>query len=363
MSGKLRVALLFGGRSAEHEVSLLSAQYVFTALTEAGYQVTPIGVGRDGRWHRCDGQAGLPAAVPESGGEVALAPGGGGRFFALGGDAGATLEVDVVFPVLHGPFGEDGTVQGLLEVADVPYVGAGVLGSAAAMDKDVAKRLLHEAGLPIPRFIACRAADRPSFAEACAALGGTPLFVKPARLGSSVGVSKATDAAGFETATALAFRYDDKILIEEFVDAREIECAVLESASGLVASIPGEIVPATEQHGFYSYAAKYLDQSGARLDLPAQLPEETEARVRTLALQCFRVLGCEGMARVDFFLHKGTGRVLINEANTIPGFTAISMYPKLMAASGVPGPQLVEQLIGRAMARWQARRALSSSRN
>ena len=356
-----RVALLFGGKSAEHDVSLMSARYVFKALKEAGYAVTPVGVGRDGWWRLCREGGGLPAAVPESGGEITLAPGRGGQFFALGGGTQPALEVDVVFPVLHGPFGEDGTVQGLLEVADLPYVGAGVLGSAAAMDKDVAKRLLREAGLPIPRFIACHAADRPSFAEATARLG-TPLFVKPARLGSSVGVSKATDAKSFETAVALALRFDDKILIEEFIDAREIECAVLEGKDGLIASVTGEIVPAMEQHGFYSYAAKYLDAGGARLDLPAQLPAETEAEVRRLALRCFEVLCCEGMARVDFFLQKGTGKVLVNEANTIPGFTAISMYPKLMEASGVAGPALVDQLVQAAVARWQRRGQLSSSR-
>ncbi|MBI3516308.1 MAG: D-alanine--D-alanine ligase [Proteobacteria bacterium] len=357
------VGLLFGGRSAEHEVSLLSARFVFEALTAAGYRVVLIGIGKDGRWRHCRGANAVPSAVPERGGEVTLAPAGGGRLLALDPPEPAVPAVDVVFPVLHGPFGEDGTVQGMLEVADVPYVGAGVLASAVAMDKDVAKRLLREAGLPIARFIASTAADQPDFDTACAALGGAPVFVKPARLGSSVGVSRADDAAGFAAALTLAHRYDDKILIEAFVPAREIECAVLETATGPVASVPGEIVPAVDRHGFYSYAAKYLDASGAELVLPAPLSEATTERLRALAVQVFRVLGCAGMARIDFFLHKITGEVLVNEANTIPGFTAISMYPKLMAASGVAGPDLVMRLVEQAMRTWRRRRELSTARS
>jgi D-alanine-D-alanine ligase len=356
------VGLLFGGRSAEHDVSLMSARFVFEALTGAGYRVVLIGIGKDGKWRLCRGANTVPAAVPGSGGAVTLAPGCGGRLLELepSGEPAPPM-LDAVFPVLHGPFGEDGTVQGLLEVADLPYVGAGVLGSAVAMDKDVAKRLLREAGLPIARFIACGVADQPDFAAACAALGGAPLFVKPARLGSSVGVSKADDAATFAAALALARRYDDKVLIEEFVPAREIECAVLDTETGPFASVPGEIVPAAERHGFYDYAAKYLDAAGAALVLPADLTPETAARVRDLAVQVFRVLGCAGMARIDFFLHKSTGAVLVNEANTLPGFTAISMYPKLMAASGVAGPALVTRLVEQAVGTWRRRRALSSA--
>jgi len=293
---------------------------------------------------------------------VAFAPGQGGRLIALE-DGAAPGAVDAAFPVLHGPFGEDGTVQGLLEVADLPYVGAGVLGSAAAMDKDVAKRLLREAGLPIPRFLACTAADAPDFAAACAALGGAPVFVKPARLGSSVGVSKAADAASYAAALALAFRYDDKALIEESIPAREIEVAVLETESGPIASLPGEIVPALDRHDFYSYDAKYLDAAGAALKVPADLSPDSAKQAQALAVQTFRVLGCNGMARIDFFLHKQSGELLVNEANTIPGFTSISMYPKLMAASGVPGPALADQLLRNAVATWRRKRAKTTTRD
>jgi len=351
----LTVGLLFGGRSAEHDVSLMSAHFVFEALTRAGARVVLIGIGRDGVWRHCPGANAVPETVPAIGGEVTLAPGRGGQLFPLDPSAGAVPRLDVVFPVLHGPFGEDGTIQGLLEIANVPFVGAGVLGSAVAMDKDVAKRLLRDAGLPIPRFIACALPDVPDFEAACAVLGGAPLFVKPARLGSSVGVSKAEDAGAFDAAVALAGRYDDKILIEAFVPAREIECAVLDTGTELIASVPGEIVPAIDRHGFYSYEAKYLDPSGAALVVPADLPAMTAEQVRALALTVFRVLGCAGMARIDFFLHKTTGEVLVNEANTIPGFTAISMYPRLMEASGVAGPELVTTLVDQAVWTWRRR--------
>ncbi|HUA51894.1 MAG TPA: D-alanine--D-alanine ligase family protein [Candidatus Sulfotelmatobacter sp.] len=347
--------MLFGGRSAEHDVSLMSASFVFEALTRAGAQVVLIGIGRDGVWRHCPGANAVPETVPEIGGEVTLAPGRGGQLFSLDPSAGAVPTLDAVFPVLHGPFGEDGTIQGLLEIANVPFVGAGVLGSAVAMDKDVAKRLLRDAGLPIPRFIACALPDVPDFEAACAVLDGAPLFVKPARLGSSVGVSKAEDAGAFDAAVALAGRYDDKILIEAFVPAREIECAVLDTGTELIASVPGEIVPAIDRHGFYSYEAKYLDPSGAALVVPADLPATTAEQVRALALKVFRVLGCAGMARIDFFLHKTTGEVLVNEANTIPGFTAISMYPRLMEASGVAGPELVATLVDQAVRTWRRR--------
>jgi D-alanine-D-alanine ligase len=360
---KIRVALLFGGKSAEHEVSLLSARYVFDALHAAGFDVLPVAIGIDGRWRLCSGN-GIPDRAPTVGTEVMLAPGCGGQLFTLHPDSPPlpVPHVDVVFPVLHGPFGEDGTVQGLLEVADVPYVGAGVLGSAAAMDKDVAKRLLREAGLPIPRYLACTPKDPPHFAMARSTLGVNVVFVKPARLGSSVGVSRADSVESYQAALQLAFRYDDKVLIEEFVDAREIECAVLESASGLVASVPGEIVPAVARHGFYSYEAKYLDQAGAELVMPADLPGAAAQRVRELALQVFTVLGLNGMARIDFFMRRADGDILVNEANTIPGFTAISMYPKLMAETGVPGPELAKSLIEVAFARAQRKHAMASSR-
>jgi D-alanine-D-alanine ligase len=257
--------------------------------------------------------------------------------------------VDVVFPVLHGPFGEDGTVQGAAEIAGVPYVGPGVFASAAAMDKDMAKRLMREAGLPVPRHLAFTAGDHPSFAEVVEELG-RPVFVKPARLGSSVGVSKAATPDEFDLALAEAFRHDRKVLVEEFVRGREIECAVLENEDGsLLVSVPGEIVP-TNRHGFYDYEAKYLDADGAEVKVPADLPAPIASEVRELAARVFRTLGCEGLSRVDFFVCEGRG-VLLNEVNTLPGFTAISMYPKAMAASGVSYPELVDRLIAHALKR------------
>jgi D-alanine-D-alanine ligase len=257
--------------------------------------------------------------------------------------------VDVVFPVLHGPFGEDGTVQGVAEIAGVPYVGSGVLGSAAAMDKDVAKRLMRDAGLPIARFLSFVRGDKPAF-EAVVAELGRPVFVKPARLGSSVGVSKAGTAQEFAEAIAEAFQHDRKILVEEFVRGREIECGVLEDEDGsLTASPPGEIVP-SNRHGFYTYEAKYLDDEGAAIKVPADLPHEASDKVRRLSIEAFRALGCESMARIDFFLREDGG-LIVNEVNTLPGFTNISMYPKVMEALGISYSELVDRLIRHALAR------------
>jgi D-alanine-D-alanine ligase len=251
--------------------------------------------------------------------------------------------------VLHGLFGEDGTVQGAAELANVAYVGSGVLGSAAAMDKDAAKRLMRDSGLPITDFLTFTIGDAPSF-EAVTAKLGRPVFVKPARLGSSVGVGKATTQEEFDAAVLEAFRHDRKILVEEYAHGREIECGVLENEDGsLLISPPGEIVP-TNRHAFYSYEAKYLDKNGAEITVPADLPDRVRDLVRSLSAQAFRALTCEGMARVDFFLRE-TGELLINEVNTLPGFTNISMYPKALAASGVSYPDLVDRLIRHALAR------------
>jgi D-alanine-D-alanine ligase len=257
--------------------------------------------------------------------------------------------VDVVFPVLHGPFGEDGTVQGVAEIAGVPYVGSGVLGSAAAMDKDVAKRLMRDGGLPNAHFLSFVQGDTPAFDAVVAELG-RPVFVKPARLGSSVGINKAGTREEFVRAIAEAFRHDRKILVEEFVPGREIECGVLEGADGsLTASLPGEIVP-SNRHGFYTYEAKYLDEEGAAIKVPADLTPEVSDKVRKLSIEAFRVLGCEGLARIDFFLRED-GKLMVNEVNTLPGFTNISMYPKVMEALGISYPELVDRLIRHALAR------------
>lgn len=356
MTRKTRVAVLFGGRSAEHEVSLLSAANVVKAIDKARFEIVPIGIGRDGRWRlvELDGDV-LPAQVPSEGADIALLPGGKGRMVAVaaGGDAVALPPVDVVFPVLHGPFGEDGSVQGHAEVADVAYVGCGVLASAVAMDKDVAKRLLREAGVAVARAVTLRHGETASF-DAIAAELGVPFFVKPARQGSSVGVGKVRDAVSFEAALKEAFRHDDKVLAEEFVEAREVECAVLEKADGsLTVSRPGEIITAAT-HGFYSYEAKYIDADGAIVRAPADVPVEVVDAARVMAANAFRALGCEGMARVDFFLKPDTSLVL-NEINTIPGFTNISMYAKALAADGMPYDKLIEALIEHALKRHAAR--------
>ncbi len=358
MVERLRVALLFGGRSAEHDVSVLSAGNVFRALDPARYETVLIGIARSGTWLLCSVQNGkFPTAVPAGGPRVALLPGGAGRLVILPETDGAAPDlsraVDVVFPVLHGPFGEDGTVQGLAEIAGVAYVGSGVLGSASAMDKDVAKRLMRDGGLPIARFVSFGRGDTPSFDAVVLELG-RPVFVKPARLGSSVGISKAGTREEFAEAVAEAFRHDGKILVEEFVRGREIECGVLEGEDGsLMASLPGEIAP-SNRHGFYTYEAKYLDEQGAAVKVPADLNRELSDKVRSLSIEAFRALGCEGLARVDFFLRED-GKLIVNEVNTMPGFTNISMYPKVFEATGVSYPELVDRLIRHALARAAAR--------
>jgi D-alanine-D-alanine ligase len=353
MERKLRVALLFGGRSAEHDVSLMSAANVFRALDPARYEVVPIAVARSGAWMLCRLVEGrFPAEVPADGPLLTLLPGGGGRLVVAFNDDAAIeppAPVDVIFPVLHGPFGEDGSVQGLAELAGVPYVGANVFASAAAMDKDAAKRLLRDAGLPIVRFHTVTEGDVPSFAELVAELG-RPLFVKPARLGSSVGVGKVDTAEEFAAALGEAFRHDRKVLVEECMRGREVECGVIEDADGtLMTSLPGEIVP-TNRHAFYTYEAKYLDEDGAVLKVPADLPKGVVKRVQDMSVRAFRALGCEAMARVDFFLRPDMS-VVVNEVNTIPGFTNISMYPLAFRASGVSYPELVDRLIRHALAR------------
>ena len=349
-SSRLRIAVLFGGRSSEHDVSVMSATNVMRALDPKRYDPVPVFVTREGLWllSRFDGGE---LARPTEGTELCLVAGGEGRIVAIPAE-GAPHElakIDILFPVLHGLFGEDGSVQGLAEVARVPLVGCGILGSATALDKDIAKRLLLEAGLPAARSLTIRQDAAPAFADVEAALG-LPVFIKPARQGSSVGVSKVSSAAQYEAALAEGFRHDRKLLAEEFVRGREIECSVLEDTEGgLFVSRPGEIVPA-ESHGFYSYDAKYVDEAGAALKVPAELPPEVEDRIRETAARAFRAVGCDGMARVDFFVTDDMGFV-VNELNTIPGFTDISMYSKAMAASGVPYAEVIDRLVAHGLAR------------
>ena len=335
MSRRVRVAVLLGGRSSEHDISLASARSVLEALDPERYDTVSVEIGRDGRWELGTGENGTTAEtlpVPTS-------------------KVPATLgEVDVVFPVLHGPFGEDGTVQGLLELACVPYVGAGVLCSALAMDKDVFKAVMRDRGVPVTRNVTLRQGDPPANPF------GFPVFVKPARLGSSVGISKARDEEELADAVEVAFRHDEKVLVEEFVDGIEVECGVLGNERP-EASLPGEI----ESHGFsgadwYDYSAKY-DEGGMDLVIPPRLPEETVERVRDLAVRAFVAGECEGMARVNFFV-RPDGEVLVNELNTIPGFTATSVYAKLFEASGVPYPELVDRLVQLALERHERRSRL-----
>ncbi|MDL2403619.1 D-alanine--D-alanine ligase family protein [Rhizobium mayense] len=348
---KLRVAVLFGGQSTEHEVSIMSARNVIKAIDGGKYEIVPILIDRAGRWLLVEEKGGpLPEPIAYQGTEVCLAPGGKGRLMALGGSGAREMpDIDVLFPVLHGLNGEDGSIQGLAQIVGVPLVGCGILGSANAIDKDIAKRLLREAGLPVARSVTLQRGDIPSFGDITSALG-SPVFVKPTRQGSSVGVSKVHDAGQFESALAEAFRHDRKVLVEEFVRAREIECAVLEQLDGtLFVSVPGEIATA-ETHGFYSYEAKYLDQNGAVITVPADIPAETAEVLKRMAAEGFRALGCEGLARVDFFVRPDQS-VVINEINTMPGFTNISMYPKAMGASGISYPELVDRLIEHGLVR------------
>ena len=362
MNKKIKVGILFGGKSAEHEISLLSAKNIIEALDKNKYEPVLIGIDKSGRWLLNEpsrfllnsSNPKLIALNKANSESVALTPQSEGRLTSLNSGY-LDKTVDVVFPILHGPFGEDGTLQGLLKLAGVPFVGAGVLGSAVGMDKDVMKRLLRDAGIPIPHFLSFTRNHTPNFEDVSRELG-LPLFVKPANLGSSVGISKAKDEASFHKAVEDAFRYDTKILIEEAVQGREIECAVLGNDEP-VASVPGEIIPT---HEFYDYEAKYIDEDGARLEAPAKLDAGTVKRVQALAIRTFRALNCEGMGRVDFFL-KPDGTLLVNEINTIPGFTKISMYPRLWALSGISYTQLIDRLIQFAIERFEREQKLKTS--
>ncbi|RLP26869.1 D-alanine--D-alanine ligase family protein [Mesorhizobium sp. YM1C-6-2] len=349
-ANRLRIAVLFGGRSAEHDVSVMSANNVMRALDAAKYDAVPVFVTREGRWLLSSYEDGT-LAKPAGGVELSLVPGGQGRVLAIPQE-GAPHElpaIDIMFPVLHGLHGEDGAIQGLAEVARVPLAGCGILGSATALDKDIAKRLMKEAGLSVARSVTIQQGSTPDFTEIEGELG-LPVFIKPARQGSSVGVSKVSSEAEYKAALTEGFRHDRKLLAEQFIRGREIECSVLEDTEGaLFVSRPGEIVPA-ESHGFYSYDAKYIDEQGAALKVPAELAQGIEGKVRELAAAAFRALGCDAMARVDFFVTEDM-ECLVNEVNTIPGFTDISMYSKAMAASGVSYPEIIDRLVEHGLAR------------
>jgi D-alanine-D-alanine ligase len=351
---KIRLGILFGGRSGEHDVSLISAASVMKALDPEKYEIVPVGITRDGHWRVGSGAVQLLPQVLESGDPVtpSVDP-AGPKLLPLASLTPATrsgTEVDVVFPVLHGTFGEDGTVQGLLELADLPYVGAGVLASAVGMDKDVMKRLFRDAGLPVVPWVLVLRADWEKHPAAVRKRIENPLryplFVKPANLGSSVGISKVPTRRELPGAMNLAGQYDRKILVENAIAAREIECSVLGNDAPQ-ASVPGEVVPVNE---FYDYEAKYIKE-GSELIIPARLTPRQTKRVQEVAIRAFQAIDGAGMARVDFLLDRKTGKVYVNEINTIPGFTSISMYPKLWEASGVSYSELLDRLIDLALER------------
>ena len=398
---KLRIGVLFGGRSGEHEVSLLSAASVVNAIDKNKYEVVPIGITKEGRWLTAEHaenlllgnaadksvrstqahlRAGDPDATPGAallaqGESVVVPPEPVHRQSGLvpfQSDAGLTrrasdraINVDVIFPVLHGTFGEDGTIQGLLELADIPYVGAGVLGSAAGMDKDIMKSLFRASGLPIVKHVTILRGDWEAEAKKAEKLVERnlkyPVFVKPANLGSSVGISKAHNRKELGPAIYEAAKFDRKIVIEEGVGgkkkAREIECSVLGNDRPQ-ASVPGEIVPGKE---FYDYTAKYLDE-GSELVIPAKLSNSETKKVQELAIRAFQAVDCSGLARVDFLMAPKTRKIYVNEINTMPGFTAISMYPKLWAASGVSYPELIERLINLGLERHEEKKKNQYSR-
>jgi D-alanine-D-alanine ligase len=366
---KLRVAVLFGGRSAEHEISILSARNIVEALDRDRFEPVLVGIDKEGRWLVQEeamllGQSRDPRLVRlnQEMPEASIAPHQSAET-TLQVAAGAPLAVDVVFPVLHGPMGEDGSVQGLLTLAGVPFVGAGIAGSAVGMDKDLMKRLLAEAGIPIVAHRVVRAARwaraRQTVIEELGVLG-SPSFAKPANMGSSVGVSRATTPAELEVAIDHAFEFDDKVVVEAGVPGlRELECAVLGNDEP-AASRVGEIV-VSHADGFYSYDAKYVDEHGATTVIPADITEDETRAVQALAIRTFGALECAGLARVDFFRAQ-SGALYVNEVNTLPGFTNISMYPKLWEASGVPQRELVSRLIDLALERAERRRKLRTSR-
>ncbi|HSC90023.1 MAG TPA: D-alanine--D-alanine ligase family protein [Gaiellaceae bacterium] len=340
---RVRVAVLMGGRSSEHEISIASARSVLAELDRERYEAVAVEISRGGTWS-------LEAGTPTP--ELAAAAHPAASLPVVAGTAPvaeALADVDVVLPVLHGPFGEDGTVQGLLELADVPYVGAGVAASALCMDKDLFKAVLRDRGIPVARHLAIRLGDE------IANPFGYPVFVKPARLGSSVGISKVHDESELAPAVELARRHDEKVLVEELLEGVEVECGVLGNRRPApIASVVGEIVPHAE---WYDYAAKY-DEGGSDIVVPARIPDEVAARVQELSVEAFVATECEGMARVDFFVTPG-GEPVVNELNTIPGFTSTSVYARLFEASGIPYAELLDRLIELALERHERRRGLA----
>ncbi|GHG50257.1 D-alanine--D-alanine ligase [Flavimobilis marinus] len=362
---RTRVVLLFGGRSGEHAISCATAAGVLRAIDRDKYDVIPVGITPQGRWvlaaddaERWDIDARHMPEVPAGAGEVILSYAAGDqslRVLEPGAVPAVLGDVDVVFPLLHGPFGEDGTLQGLLEMADVRYVGAGVLSSAVSMDKHFMKLVLAGQGLPIAPYTVIRPGEwerGPRAWTAAVEHLGLPVFVKPARAGSSLGITRVDDLADLAAAVTEARRHDPKVIVEQGVVGREIECAVLGAPTGGTprASLPGEIVVEDDAHAFYDFEAKYLDEASVTLSCPADLPPELVAEIQAVAVRTFEAVACEGLARVDVFVTTD-GQVVVNEINTMPGFTPFSMYPRMWAASGLEYPELIDELIQLALAR------------
>lgn len=374
---KIRVAVLYGGRSGEHEVSLVSATNVIQNLDRSRFEVVPIGIDKQGGWFLGDDIFRKELSAPEvlrlqcDADRMLFNPESLTRIkptsltLTQNTSLASQRLFDVVFPVIHGPLCEDGTIQGLLELAEVPYVGCGVLSSSVSMDKDVSKRLAQNAGIAVPQYVVIKRGqwnkNANQYCDVVLQQLTYPVFVKPANTGSSVGIHKVKRHEDLIAAINDAFIYDTKVIIEQGLDVQEIEVAVLESLepdADPIVSVPGEIKPSSA-HEFYSYASKYIDENGAELIIPANLSDEVQREIRDIAKQIFHVLECEGMARVDLFLERGTNKIYFNEVNTIPGFTKISMYPKLMAASGVNYTELLTHLVMLAMQRYDQKAKLS----
>lgn len=353
MNKKLKIALIFGGKSVEHEVSLMSALNIKEAIDKTKYEVVCIGIDKDGHFLDSNGEI----AINKNFKQVSLVRRGNIRT-ANQGNSSSIIEVDVAFPILHGTFGEDGTVQGLLKLAGIPFVGPSVLGSSVGFDKDVTKRLLNEANIPNIKFVTFYSKDHISFLKVKKILG-LPMIVKPANAGSSVGINKAENEKEFKKAVKEAFLFDSKIIIEKFMEGkREIECAILGNEDPR-ASICGEVLT-NSKHKFYSYEAKYFDSEGALIEIPAKISKSTQSKIQKLAIKTFKTLELEGLTRVDFFMDK-SGNVFVNEVNTLPGFTNISMYPALWGKSGISYSKLIDELIHLAIKRFEREQKLSTS--
>jgi len=355
-NNKIKIAIVFGGRSAEHQISLISAFNIMKALDKDKYEIIPIGIARDGVCHSFDSDPILNETDPktvmlnEESHEIAFIKNG---YFDL--QDGEKHRIDIAFPIIHGTNGEDGTLQGLLKMSDIAYVGPDTLGSAICMDKDIAKKLLLNAKISVSDFVTIRKEDVADFDSLSERLG-LPLFIKPANAGSSVGVSKIKNEDEFQMAIAEAFRYDKKLLVEKAIVGREIECSILGNEEPK-ASLPGEVMP---NHEFYSYESKYIDKNGADFGIPAKLSEDEIILIKNVSIGTFKALGCEGMARVDGFL-TNDGSFIINEVNTLPGFTSISMYPKLWQVSGLSYSDLLDTLITLGFERYEREKEIEKN--